>query len=175
MTAQIREVLYYNGETYWLSTEPLKPLLDIICDDIFDDKKPSIITISTACKRGYIGEWEIVEDKLFLIGLKGCPKENEQFTMDFLFPNQKKVFAGWFTGEIEIPQGKMLHYEHLGYASIFEKDLFLKFKKGVLVGSREVDNTKTFDPDDPTGIKNLLSAMAEEYTKNLKKDKPPKP
>ena len=27
--------------------------------------------------------------------------------------------------------------------------------------------------DDPTGIKELLSAMAEEYTKNLKKDKPP--
>ena len=45
----------------------------------------------------------------------------------------------------------------------------------MLVGSREVDNTKTFDPDDPTGIKNLLLEMAEEYTKNLKKDKPPKP
>ena len=172
MTAQIREVLYYNGETYWLSTEPLKPLLDIIGDE---KPTPSVMVFaSTACKRGYIGEWEIVEDKLFLIELKGYPEENEQFIMDFLFPNQKKVFAGWFTGEIEIPQGKMLHYELLGDASIFEKDLLLKFKKGVLAGSREVDNTKTFDPDDPTGIKNLLSAMAEEYTKNLKKDKPPK-
>ena len=67
----------------------------------------------------------------------------------------------------------MLHYEHIGYMSIFEKDLFLEFKKGVLVGNREVDNTKTFDPDDPTGIKGLFLHMAEEYTKNLKKDKPP--
>jgi hypothetical protein len=41
-----------------------------------------------------------------------------------------------------------------------------------LVSSREVDNTKTFDPDEPTGIKRLLLDMAEEYTKNLKKDKP---
>jgi hypothetical protein len=73
-----------------------------------------------------------------------------------IFPNQKKVFAEWFSGEIKIPQGKMLHYEHMGYISIFEKDLFLEFKKGVLYNKREVDNSKTFDPDDPTGIKLLL-------------------
>jgi hypothetical protein len=132
MTAQEREILYYNGETYWLSTEPLKPLLDIIGDDFFDDKGPSIITLCTACKRGYIGTWEIVENKLFLIGLEGYPKENEQFSMDNLFPNQKKVFAGWFTGEIKIPQGKLLYNGGIFSSSVHEKDLFLKFKKGIL-------------------------------------------
>lgn len=156
MTAQEREILHYNGETYWLSTEPLKPLLDIIGDDFFDDKGPSIITICTACKRGYIGTWEIVEDKLFLIELKGYPEENEQFSMDILFPNQKKVFAEWFSGEIKTPQGEMLHYEHMGYMSIFEKDLFLKFNKGMLVGRREVDNSQTFNPEDLYGIKDLI-------------------
>ena len=128
--------------------------------------------MSTDCKRGYIGEWEIVEDKLFLIGLEGHPEENERFTMDFLFPNQQKVFAEWFSGEIKIPQGKLLHYEHLGYASIFERDLFMEFNKGVLVGSREVDNTKTFDPDDPEGWKKLIKDLYEYNLKNLKKAKP---
>jgi hypothetical protein len=158
MTAQAREVLYYNGKTYWLSTEPLKPLLDIIGDDLdkSSNEGPSfssseVVMTSTACRRGYIGEWEIVEDKLFLIDLKGSPEENERFTMDFLFPDQKKVFAGWFTGEIKIPQGKVLLYEHIGYASIFERDLFLEFNKGILMGSREVDNTKDFNPEDIVG------------------------
>ena len=152
MTAQEREILYYNGKTYWLSTEPLKPLLDII-----GDEKPSssvVVMASTACRRGYIGEWEIIEDKLFLIGLEGCPEENEQFTMDFLFPNQQKVFAGWFTGEIKIPQGKVL--VHDDSTTLHEKDWYLEFDKGILVGSREVDNTKTFNPDDPYGIKDLI-------------------
>jgi hypothetical protein len=146
-----------------LSTEPLKPLLDIIGDDLdkSSNEGPSfssseVVMTSTACRRGYIGEWEIIEEKLFLIGLKGCPAENKEFTMDFLFPNQEKVFAEWFSGEIKIPQGKMLLYEHIGYESVFEKDLFLEFNKGVIVGSREVDNTKTFNPDDPYGMKDWI-------------------
>ena len=70
-------------------------------------------------------------------------------SIDVIFPNQKKVFAEWFTGEIKIPQGKMLHYEHMGYMSIFEKDLFLEFKKGILTGKSEVNNTENIDLDDP--------------------------
>ncbi len=120
MTAQIREILYYNGEKYFLSSEPLKPLLEIIGDNPF----PKPIVCSTACWRGYVETWEIFEDKFFLVGLKGCPEENKELSLDNLFPNQDKVFAEWFTGEIIIPQGKMLHYEHMGYMSIFERDLF---------------------------------------------------
>jgi hypothetical protein len=153
MTAQIRERLYYNGEKYYLSTEPLKPLLEII-GDIGNEKSSSVVWMSTDCKRGYIGTWKIVEDKLFLIGLEGCPEDNKEFTIDFLFPNQKKVFAGWFTGEIKIPQGKVLVHDDT--TTLHEKDWYLEFDKGILAGSREVDNTKTFNPDDPYGIKDLI-------------------
>ncbi len=148
MTAQVREILYYNGEKYRLSSEPLKPLLDIIGDD---NPFHNLKVCSTACWRGYVGSWEIDEDKLFLVGLEGFSKENEELSLDNLFPNQNKVFAEWFTGEIKIPQGKMLHYEHMGYMSIFERDLFFEFEKGTLIKKREIDNTKDFDPDDPMG------------------------
>ena len=151
MTAQMREILHYNGKTYYLATEPLQPLLDIIGDE--EPTSSEVVMLSTDCWRGYVGTWEIVHEKLYLIGLKGYPGENKRFTMQNLFPDQKKVFAGWYSGEIKIPHGKMLHYEHLGYASIFERDVFLEFKNGVLTGSREIDNTKTFDPDDPVGWK----------------------
>jgi hypothetical protein len=168
MTAQIRDVLYYNGEKCFLSTEPLKQLLDII-----GNEKPAPKVMSTACWRGYVGTWEITDDKLYLIGLKGFPEGNEEFNMDFLFPGHSKVYAEWFTDEIKIPKGKMLHYEHMGYMSIFEKDLFLNIEKGNVISIREVDNTKTFDPDDPMGWKKLAIALHEDRIKKAKdKEKP---
>lgn len=169
MTAQVREILYYNGEKFSLSTEPLKPLLEIIGED---NPFPKPKVCSTACWRGYVGTWEINEDKLFLVGLKGFPEENKELSLDNLFPNQNKVLAEWFTGEIKIPQGKMLHYEHMGYMSIFEKDLFLEFNKGNLVGKREVDNTKNFDSDDPMGWEKIAKALYEQRLKDTNKDRP---
>lgn len=165
MTAQVSEILYYNGEKFFLSTEPLQPLIDILGDDINkmgnEESSPSELIVSTACRRGYVGKWEVVDDRLFLAELKGYPGENKKYTMDNLFPNLNKIFAEWYTGEIKIPQGKMLHYEHMGYMSIFEKDLFLKFEKGILTNKREVDNTKTFDPDDPMGWGKLAKELFE--------------
>lgn len=69
----------------------------------------------------------------------------------------------------------MLHYEHMGYMSIFEKDLFLKFKKGVLIGNREVDNTKTFDPNDPMGWNEIQDNLIKAFYDNLNKGKLSKP
>jgi len=66
MTAQEREMLYYNGKTYWLATEPLKQLFDLMGDD-----RPVLVSGSTSCWRGYVGTWEIENDKLFLIDFKG--------------------------------------------------------------------------------------------------------
>lgn len=165
MTAQFREILHYDGKIFPLSTEPLKPLLDLLGDD----EKPVFVSDCSACWRGYVGTWEIDNDRLFLINLEGrSDNDVEEVLMDSIFPNQKKVFAGWFTGEIKIPEGKMLHYEHMGYMSIFEKDMFLEFKKGVLCGKRVIDNTKNFDPDDPIGWKKIAKDLYEYNLKNLK-------
>jgi hypothetical protein len=167
MTAQESEVLYYNGKTYWLSTEPLESLLEIM-----GDEKPVLISQQNTCRRGYVGTWQIENDKLYLIDFKCYNKDHEEVGMDYIFPDQTKVFAGWYTGEIKIPQGKMLYYERLGYMSIYEKDLFLNFNKGILVATREVDNTKTFDPEDPGGWDKLERGLYESYLNNLKKGKP---
>lgn len=51
----------------------------------------------------------------------------------YLFPDKKRVLAEWFSGEIRIPHGEMIEYVHQGYASLYEKELFLKIKKEVVV------------------------------------------
>ena len=105
----------------------------------------SFILKSTAIVRGYIGNWEIKNNKLFLISLLGFIENQEQVDLNFLFPDKNEVFADWFTGDIRIPQGKMLKKVNLGYESIFEKNRILRFKEGVFTNEtveNQVDKDK---------------------------------
>ena len=140
MTAQYRENLTYNGKEYGLATEPLKPYLD--------EHGFEFYAWSTACWRGYKGSWLIENDKLYLVGFHGWVLESSGenrgsycVDMSYLFPGQEKVFAEWFSGELRIPHGEMLQYYHMGYASVYEKELYLEFKNGCLVGQREIVNS----------------------------------
>lgn len=136
MTAQVGEALIYNGEKTWIATEPLSQYLKV--------KAISFFSPSTACWRGYYGKWEIKDRKLYLIELEAYIEEYKKVGLNYLFPNQKEVFANWFNGEIRIPCGEMLEYVHMGYASLYERDLFLVFENGILVNQYEVDNEEEY-------------------------------
>jgi hypothetical protein len=136
MTAQITEQLVYNNKTYGMATEPLEPYLN----KIKKTKRPLFIFTNTGCWRGYFGTWEIKDNTLFLIGLNAQVDQGREVGIDYLFPGQTHVFAEWFSGEIRVPRGRMLEYIHAGYETIYEKDMFLKFEKGILKSRRVVDN-----------------------------------
>ena len=165
MTAQTMERLLYKGKYYGMATLPLEDYLETradIRDAISNSRLPSsayavhgkkvIVVLDTGCRRGYVGIWEIEDNKLFLIGL-------EDVDWNSVFPNQEKVFAGWYTGRIRLPIGKVLVYVHMGYHSIYEKDLVLTLENGVVVQEEEFDNSEAaaaklrqfnsehFDPD----------------------------
>lgn len=133
MTAQFREVLFYKGEKMGMAEEPLRPYLNTR-DDI------KLSSNCSACWRAYIGNWEIKDDKLYLVELKFGFNADEILEMNDIFPGQDKVFADWYSGEIQIPTGELLEYVHMGYASIYEKDIFLVFINGKLVNEYEIDN-----------------------------------
>ena len=59
---------------------------------------------------------------------------------------QKEIFAGWFSGRIIIPHGKLLKYVHMGYESIYEKELYTDFENGILIDTLTADNL-VFDDD----------------------------
>lgn len=141
MTAQFREHLKYNGKEYGMAAEPLYPFLE--------SKGVSFEVDCTACWRGYVGEWKIKDNKLYLIKLSANLKD-KHVGLDYLFQGQNEVFAEWFTGELRIPQGEMLQYIHMGYASIYEEDLYLKIQDGILINSRIVDNRSKFGIDEIT-------------------------
>lgn len=137
MTAQSGERLLYKGEETWMATEPLNQYLQNRNDVKF-------VSPSTDCWRGYYGQWEIKDNNLFLIGLKAYVEEYREVDINYLFPGENQVFAMWFTGEIRIPQGEMLEYVHMGYASKYERDLILKFNEGVFIEEWINDNREEF-------------------------------
>ena len=94
---------------------------------------PGFESNSTALRRGYVGRWEIVEGRLYLVGLRGTLEDGTEASVATIFPEfPDRVFAHWYSGTIRIPQGKRLKYVHSGYGSTFEQDLLIDVERGVV-------------------------------------------
>ena len=130
MTAQVTETLIYKEQKLSMCDEPLALWMSK------NREKCNFGMMSTACWRGYFGTWKIIDNHLYLIELSARGEDGKDIYLDDLFPDQDKVFAHWFSGEVRCPEGKLLDYVHMGFASTYERDIFLTFKKGVLVSER---------------------------------------
>lgn len=134
MTAQFPEYLRIEGKRYEMHSTPL--------DDYIErgGELPEFAPNCTALWRGYIGTWTVARDKLYLAKINAVLADGRKATMELLFPaprKHKRVFADWFSGEIRLPQGKLLAYYHMGFESIYERDLILRFDNGMLI-SRQI-------------------------------------
>jgi len=137
-TGQIPDFLIYKGDTLSIYANPLETYFDSISrpDSIFDKFGYN----STACWRGY---WELKNDSLFLIELHG---DSTKIDLSLIFKDRNtetKIFADWVDYPINNPYGKLIHYEHMGYASIYEFEREFIIKNGVLIGIKEYDNSKS--------------------------------
>lgn len=138
MTAQSMEIIFIDGKKHYMASEPFKQYIMNI------KYAPDFYPPNTACWRGYTGTWKIEDDKLYLLSLNGYIKKQEKeyqgIDMNYFFPDLKIVFADWFSGELRIPEGKMKRYIHMGYESLYEKDLLLKIKNGQVLSKIEITN-----------------------------------
>ena len=146
MTAQVPEVLLYDNQTLSMCTVPL---LDYF---YLTKNEPKFRVNCTALWRGYIGTWEIVEDRLYLIAIDDAHFEDgKKVTLETLFPGfTNRVFAHWYTGKIRAPKGELINYVHGGFDSTYEQDLIFQIKKGLII-KVEITNNKV-DLDDMEDI-----------------------
>ncbi len=146
MTAQIAERLRYRGEEMALCANPL--------DDYFDlgGQKPPFVASSTALWRGYVGSWEIVDGRLYLVALEGLLEDGSEASLASVFPQfPERVFAHWYSGTLRVPQGRQLLYVHAGYNSRYERDLLLEVERGVVTATRTRHNGAAISEDAPEG------------------------
>ena len=145
MTAQIAETLIYQGEQVALLTNPLDMYFEL------GGHHPGFQSTSTALWRGYVGSWELINDRLYLLALDGVLETGEDASLESVFPGHPdRVFAHWYSGTLRIPQGRQLEYVHMGYASSFERDVLLTLQNGVVV-HKEVRHNGQAPKDAPEG------------------------
>jgi len=144
MTAQIGDRLFINNTEHTLACEPLSRYL-------YDNKVEKLFaSVSTACYRGYCATWKIEDGKIYLLDVEAPRPISRRKQNDFvepisamqkLFPGQSNVFAFWVNGMLKIQSGGILEYVHIGYESVYQTDIFLKFENGVLIDEKIVNNT----------------------------------
>jgi hypothetical protein len=128
MTAQFSEILHYKGEQLSMRVTPLSDYFVLM------GLKPDFRICSTACWRCYVGEWDITLDRLYLIGISAHYEDGTEVTLGSLFPGyDSRVFAHWYSGVLSIPQGDLVEYVHMGFASVYERDLLISVEQGVIV------------------------------------------
>ena len=157
-TPQIPDVLVYGGRTYRLFTNPLE---DYLKSKGFTDNDTGCN--SSSCWRGYIATWTIRNDSLFLTDIKRCGVyttagvvtglECDEADTSRVFKHlnrefrSKETFFPWFSGDLRLPQGRLIEYVHMGYETIYERDLFVTVENGVIRGTQTRENQLS-DPQD---------------------------
>jgi hypothetical protein len=147
-TAQVPDIITFEGKKRPLLTNPLESYFK-------EGERPKFHTrpggVVTSNWRGYVATWEIEGDTLYLVGLdswvckdfrsENCKKADllELFGENF---KDGKVKADWFTGDLRIPDGELLQYVHMGYGSVYERDIILSVAAGKVTGKEVFDNTK---------------------------------
>jgi hypothetical protein len=166
-TGQEPDVLIYKGKTYSLFANPLEAFYPNRKKRPLFVVKPNVM--STSNWRGYVATWAIEDNFLYLVKIDAwtCPrnfKNCQPVDLAKLFGSKYrngKVKADWFSGDLRMPDGKMLQYVHMGYGSVYEREITLTVDSGKVVKESMVDNT----------IRTLPSAL-ELQRQELEKMKP---
>ncbi len=108
MTTQVREILIFEGKTLEMDCEPFSQYV------IKNKLELRLRAPITALWRGYIGEWEIMDSKLFLTGISGNGE----------IKDQKKFRLGKLDLRKQMKEGKITPQQNGQLLKLLEKDCF---------------------------------------------------
>ncbi|MBN2500503.1 MAG: hypothetical protein JXB38_07005 [Anaerolineales bacterium] len=141
MTAQRPDTLIYGGKQYPIYTEPLEAYFRL------GNRRPAFRSPHTGLWRGYVANWKIETERLYLVGLEAWLGDISgegpltQAGIEVLFPDANgPVMADWYSGGLRVQMGELLQYVHMGYESVYEQELLLTVENGRVVGKVLVDN-----------------------------------
>ena len=144
MTIQTPDSILINGELHSLDTLPLETYVDL------GGQLPKFRFMSSANWRGYLGTWEIRGNRLYLIKIRASVESedgNRYASLGDLFPGfPKRVFAHWYSGTLQIPQGDEIQTDYDSFESLFERDLLIEIENGVVMKTTIKHNGG--EPDD---------------------------
>lgn len=125
MTAQTLDTIFYRGNEYWLSSEPLEGYKQL----------PQFLALSTANHKGYTAAWAVVGEYLFIVSLSGALPDAAEASLETIFPGcQAPVLAEWYSGELRMQRGRLLSPAE--FCPLFEIENILSIESGRIKGCR---------------------------------------
>jgi hypothetical protein len=148
MTTQVKETLLLDGQSLSMHTHPLEPWFDLA------GVRSPFVCAFTWNRRGYHGVWEVVSDRLYLVGLSGtfsAAVEDLHFSegsVATLFPGApERVFAHWYSGRLQADGGEIIEPYSIRRPVVRERTVFIDVERGRVVGRTERINVPaTADP-----------------------------
>jgi hypothetical protein len=141
MTAQVPEKLVLNGQPTVMTSCPSLPGGNTRIVEIGND------ILCTACWRRYVGTWEVLRKRFYLVELAG----------KYRIIGPGAIFAAWYTGVLRVPRGQVLHHGHMGICTVYEKELLITVEQGYVAGYRLLDNRR----DLRTTLAHAFSTLAQ--------------
>lgn len=93
---QVEDTVIYKDKGYHIYISPLDHFFEVA------GVKCPFSGNSSTNWRGYIAQWRVEDDKLYLFGLEEDDSEPPGGSFESIFHSQDKVFADWFTGELPL-------------------------------------------------------------------------
>ena len=130
MTAQLPELLHYQGQDLCMQATPLASYFSAF------QQRPPFVVSAAQPGRGYQGRWEISADRLYLVGIRATLADGTPASLATLFPDaSERVWAQWFSGVLHLPQGRRLAAT-TNRRSLYERELTLQIEQGRLVAAQ---------------------------------------
>lgn len=141
MTAQVLDSITVEGVRSGLASTPLGVWLDAHPDHA------RFVSPHTANWRGYVADWSVRDDTLWLDGVHGwvplahdSAGSPEEVDLERLGDANLPVEATWVSGELRVVQGEIIAYVHGGFGSTWEIEIVLSVDQGRIIDRRRVDN-----------------------------------
>ena len=99
---------------------------------------PELWTPSSANNRGYVANWRIEEDKLYLVSVKGNLMTGERLKLSHMFGDMEPpIFAAWFSGRISLYRGAEI--DSNGITCKYEREAEIELEAGRITKLRFID------------------------------------
>ncbi|WP_165806010.1 exodeoxyribonuclease X C-terminal domain-containing protein [Marixanthomonas spongiae] len=136
MTKQIKEIIEIDNKNYYFNEEPIEQFW------LKNNSKIKLERLHTACHRGYVGTWKIIDNYLHLIKIKNESSNKKDLSIRDFFPqnNQSEVKATWYDGKITVAIDEEIY-------PICERKLILEIHEGKLVNKYIIENVKNIHID----------------------------
>jgi hypothetical protein len=126
-TAQASDFLIYNGKKFALTVNPMEPYFNK-----YPEKRPRR---SAASWRGYVATFEIIHNELWVIDIEkdGSEMINGKYNVSIIkecLNGKDRMKVDWYNGLLVLPQGKLIEYVHMGYASTYEYYKLIEIENG---------------------------------------------